>query len=271
MQTYAQVRYSFAALLVCDGCFDYHFPPAPLPSISIPTAVCVGESRNTVYFYVLKVTADQGSVTSAGQWGVVRRYSQFETLRTKILSLTAGGDGVSSALSDIEFPPKTSWFAGADEVVAERRLALGHWLTATRAVLMAAKSEEPGMIAAVREMRQFVAVDDSIQELGAGPAEQVSASLGVLRPGAGGRGGPGQAGGAGVTDGHGGRGNDGCGVDVLDQLGEMVSTNRGAVKAIQKEGNRMNKVLGATTEATDRGRDAVSGMLDTYAHHYALL
>ncbi len=232
--------------------------------------MCGGQSRNNVYFYVLKATADQASVSSAGQWGVVRRYSQFEALRTKILSLTAGGDGVSSALSDIEFPPKTSWFASADEVVAERRLGLGHWLTATRAVLMAAKSEEPGMIAAVREMRKFVAVDDSIQELGPGPAALVSASLGVLRPGTGERGGPGQAGGTGVADGRGGRGHR-CGVDVLDQLGEMVSTNLGAVKAIQKEGTRQNKLLAATTEATDRGRDAVGGMLDTYAHHCALL
>ena len=85
-----------------------------------------------------------------------------------------------------------------------------------------------------------------------------------------GQGGPSQAGRAGVPDGHGRRDN-GCGVDVLDQLGEMVSTNLGAVKAIQKEGKRQNKLLGATTEATDRGRDGVGGMLDTYVHHCALL
>ena len=54
-------------LRVCDGCFDYHFPPSRLPTVSIPTAVPVGEGRNTVFHYVLKISADAASA-GGGQW-----------------------------------------------------------------------------------------------------------------------------------------------------------------------------------------------------------
>jgi hypothetical protein len=259
------VRLGCTALRVCDGCFDDHFPPGPLPSVSIPTAVGVGEGRNAVFYYVLKVSADQASANSSGQWGVVRRYSQFEALRTRILALSAGEHGVPPALSAAEFPPKTSWFSSAAEVVAERRLGLGRWLIATRAVLMGARAEEAGMVAAVREMRQFLAADSSVKDLDPGPAAEVTASLGVLRAGGGGRSGPAAAradGAAPGSEGHGAGGTD----PLLDQLGQMVSSNLGAVKAIHKEGNRQNKLLGAATEATDRGRDRVADMIDTYAH-----
>ena len=256
------VRLGCTALRVCDGCFDDHFPPGLLPSVSIPTAVGVGEGRNEVFYYVLKVSADQASANSTGQWGVVRRYSQFEVLRTRILGLTTGAHGAPPTLSKVEFPPKTSWFSSAAEVVAERRVGLGRWLIATRAVLMGARAEEAGMVAAVREMRQFLAADTSVKDLDPGPAAEVIASLGVLRAGSGGRSGPAAARAdcaAPGSESHGG-------TDILDQLGQIVSSNLGAVKAIQKEGNRQNKVLGAATEATDRGRDRVADMIDTYAH-----
>lgn len=226
----------------------------------------VGEGRKAIFYYVLKISADQASAT-AGQWGVVRRYSQFEALRTKILALSADEYGVPPALSAIEFPAKTSWFTSAAEVVAERRLELAQWLTATRDVLMAAKSEETGMVAAVREMRQFLVADDSVNKLGPGVAAQVGASLGVLRPGNGGRreAATARAGGSSPGDAVLFEESAAGGKDVLDQLGDIVSSNLGAVKALNKEGNRQNKLLGAATEATDRGRDGVGDMLDTYA------
>ena len=43
----------------------------------------------------------------------------------------------------------------------------------------------------------------------------------------------------------------------------MVAENLSAVKAIQKEGARQNKVLDSAAESTDRGRDGVGDMLDT--------
>ena len=249
-----------SVLRVCDGCFDYHFPPSRLPTVSIPTAVPVGEGRNTVFHYVLKISADAASA-GGGQWGVVRRYSQFEALRTRILAVSADEHGVPPALAALEFPPKTSWFSSAEEVVAERRVGLDQWLGAVRRILMEARTEEKGMVSAIREVRQFLAADESVQELGAGPAAQVSAALGVLRAGNGGRGGPAALG---APTGGGGGGGGGGG-QLLDQLGDMVSGNLSAVKAMNKEGNRQNKLLDRATEATDRGRDGVGGMLDTYA------
>jgi hypothetical protein len=236
--------------------------------------VAVGEGRKAVFYYVLKVSGEQSSANGAGQWGVVRRYSDFEALRTKIMTLTAEDTGVPPALL-VDFPPKTSWFSSAEEVVAERRLGLGQWLIAIRAVLMGAQSDEKGMVAAIREMRQFLAADDSVKDLGPGPVgAQVTASLGVLRAGNGGHGDHAttRAGGpAPEPEGRGGRGAAGGGPDVLDQLGDMVSSTLGVAKAMNKEGNRQNKLLGAAAEATDRGRDGVGDMLDTYAYPHRVL